>query len=62
VIREACGDNADADQRQRDGKEERILEHLLGEMAEIERDPEGAENRVDAPLRYPARPVSAWSW
>src|SRR5205085_8543321 len=48
VIIQSERDDADADQRQREREQHRILEHLVGEIAEIERDADGAEHRKDA--------------
>src|SRR6266508_4128002 len=45
---QAGGDEQDADPRHCEGKENRILEHLVGKIAEVESDSDAAEDRVGA--------------
>ena len=42
-------DDAEADERQGEGKQKRILEHLAGEVAEIDRHADSAEDRIGTP-------------
>src|SRR5262245_53146277 len=51
MIQQTRSDDGDPDQRQREWKHERVLEHPLGQVGQVTGNAEGTEHRIDPPAQ-----------